>query len=91
MFALEGRALDRLEHADEWGSKTGSVYYKAGKDFERVRPIQQFEQEVNAIAQLIELYPAEMRDMFTSSPEEIDRAFKENFGLDNMSRYFRTR
>ena len=91
MFALEARSMDRLEHADEWGKETGAIYYKAGKDFEDRRPMNKFEEEVDVLAQMIQKYPVEMRDMFKASPEEIDQAFKENFGLDNMSRYFRTR
>jgi hypothetical protein len=88
---LEGRAMDRLDHADKWGKVTGSNYYLAGKDFERVNSTAQFDKELGAVTTMIREYPDLTKELFSASPEEIDKAFMENFGLPNMSRYFRAR
>jgi len=88
---LEGRAMDRLDHADKWGQVTGGSYFKAGKNFEEVNSTRQFDKELNAVTTMIKDFPDITKELFASSPEEIDKAFMENFGLPNMSRYFRAR
>ena len=84
------RSIDQGKHLDLYGRDSGQRFSNASTAFESEMPVSKYQTEANAIKQLMLENPQEFAAALNGkvSPTEINKAFKQGFGLDNMSRYF---
>lgn len=91
LLVTNKRFLDRDQHRILYGKDSNGFYSQAEADFERLNPTDKYKREAAALKQMI-LERPDLWKKFSAGEvpaEDINKAFKQGFGLDNMSVYFR--